>query len=110
MRETVVHSYIIRTENNCARFAMALIAEFLADCLEYKQLDIVEFLLEHCKELEAGAGGLLDSSPPDTLSLWPGCALQGAQLLGLGLLHTQLLPQADHDARILIQCLCSAAA
>ena len=31
---------------------MALLAEFLADCLEYKQLDIVEFLLEYCKELE----------------------------------------------------------
>ena len=31
---------------------MALLAEFLADCLEYKQLDIVEFLLEHFKEVE----------------------------------------------------------
>ena len=34
---------------------------FLADCLEYKQLDIVEFLRALQGACEAGAGGLLDS-------------------------------------------------
>jgi len=69
---------------------------FLADCLEYKQLDIVEFLLEHCKELVKQVLAVCSTHHFQKLYL---CGLgvlvvhQGAQLLGLGAaFYIQLLP------------------
>ena len=69
---------------------------FLADFLEYKQLDIVEFLLEHCKELVKQVLAVCSTHNFQKLYL---CGLgvlvvhQGAQLLGLGAaFYIQLLP------------------
>lgn len=68
----------------------SLLAQFLADCLEYKQLDIVEFLLEHCKELVKQVLAVCSTHLQKLYLCGLGVLVvhQGAQLLGLGLLHT----------------------
>ena len=69
----------------------ALLVVFLMDCLEYKQLDIVEFQPEHCKELVKQVLAVCSTHQLQKLYLCDMGVLvvhQGAQLHGLGHLHT----------------------